>query len=158
MALRTEMTDEQKQELVFREKHSASLSLHSLKNFVRWWLPVVVWLAVIFAGSAIGNVPRVGNQTTDGLVHRLAHILEYAVLGALLLRAQSRNRRITKREWIMTILVLGLYGASDEFHQRFTPGRSSEGIAVVFDIAGGMLGAWVYGMWRKRRPSSQSLG
>ncbi len=129
-----------------------------MKKFVKWWLPVVVWMIVIFVGSSIGNIPRVGGKTTDGLVHRAAHIAEFTVLGVLLLRAMSQDKPITKREIILTLIAIALYGASDEFHQRFTPGRSSEGIAVVFDIAGGMLGAWVYGMWRKRRPSSQSLG
>ncbi len=67
----------------------------------------------------------------DGLVHRAAHMLEFAVLGALVLRAVSKGRPITKREIIITLIVVALYGASDEFHQRFTPGRSSEGLAGV---------------------------
>ncbi len=137
-------------------QQSAIVPSHSFKNIVRWWLPVVAWMIVIFIGSSISAIPRVGNETSDGIVHRVAHVLEYAVLGALLLRALSRDRRITKREWIITLLVAGLYGASDEFHQRFTPGRSSEGLAVIFDVAGGMLGAWVYGVWRRRGRHSHS--
>ena len=64
----------------------------SVKKFVKWWLPVIMWMGVIFIGSSIGDVPRVGGKTTDGLVHRAAHVLEYAVLGALLLRALSKGR------------------------------------------------------------------
>ena len=129
---------------------------HSFKNVARLWLPVVGWMVVVFIGSSIGSVPRVGGPTSDAIVHRVAHVLEFAVLGALLLRALSRGRRSTKREWIITVLATGLYAASDEFHQRFTPGRSSEGITVVFDVAGGMLGAWAYGAWRKRRERQSS--
>ena len=121
-----------------------------MKKFVKWWLPVVAWLIVIFIGSSIGNVPRVGGKTTDGLVHRAAHIAEFAVLGVLLLRAVSHDRPVTKREIIITLIVIALYGASDEFHQRFTPGRSSEGFSVLFDVAGGAVGAWVYRRWRQR--------
>jgi VanZ family protein len=118
-----------------------------MKRFLSLWLPVAVWMGVIFIGSSIGKVPQVGDETLDGLVHRAAHLLEFAVLGALLLRATTNGRPVSKREIIITLVVIGLYGASDEFHQRFTPGRSSEGTAVLFDVAGGALGVWV---WRRR--------
>ncbi len=118
-----------------------------MRVFVKWWLPVVLWMAVIFLGSSIGNVPRVGGQTSDAIVHRVAHLAEFALLGALLMRAVSRDRALTKRAMIVTLVILALYGASDEFHQRFTPGRSSEGIAVAFDLAGGAIGAWAYWRW-----------
>ena len=122
-----------------------------MKKFVRWWLPVIAWMIVIFIGSSIGNIPRVGGKTTDGLAHRVAHVIEFAVLGALTLRAMSRGQRIAQRELIFTLIVVALYGASDEFHQRFTPGRSSEGLSVLFDVAGGALGVWVYRWSTNRR-------
>jgi VanZ family protein len=122
-----------------------------VRKFVKWWLPVVAWLIVIFIGSSIGNVPRVGGKTTDGLVHRAAHVAEFAVLGVILLRAVSKDKPITKREMIVTLIIIALYGASDEFHQRFTPGRSSEGLSVLFDVAGGAVGVWVYWKWRRRK-------
>jgi len=129
-----------------------------VKKFVKWWLPVIVWMVVIFIGSSIGSLPRVGGKATDGVAHRVAHLIEFAVLGTLTLRAVSKDRPITKREVIIAVIVVALYGASDEFHQRFTPGRSSEGIAVVFDVAGGIVGAWVYWRWRQRhRATSRSV-
>ena len=129
-----------------------------MKKFVKWWLPLLVWMGVIFAGSSIGSLPRVGGKATDGVAHRVAHMLEFAVLGALVLRATSSGQRITKRELIITVIVVALYGASDEFHQRFTPGRSSEGLSVLFDVAGGLAGAWVYRGWRQRhRATSRSV-
>lgn len=123
-----------------------------MKKFLWLWLPVLAWMGVIFLGSSIGSIPRVGGKTTDAVVHRAAHVIEFAALGALVLRAVSGGKRITRRELIITLIVVALYGASDEFHQRFTPGRSSEGIAVVFDAAGGLAGAWFYRWWRSRRP------
>jgi VanZ family protein len=121
-----------------------------LKKFIKWWLPVIVWMIVIFIGSSIGSLPRVGGKTTDGVVHRIAHVLEFAVLGALLLRATSKNKPITKRDVYVTAIAVALYGASDEFHQRFTPGRSSEGLSVLFDVAGGIIGAWAWRWWVSR--------
>ena len=121
-----------------------------MKRFLALWLPVVVWMGVIFIGSSIARVPRVGGETMDGLVHRVAHVLEFAVLGALLLRATSNGKPVLKREIIITLIVIGLYGASDEVHQRFTPGRSSECSAVLFDVAGGAIGVWVWQRWARR--------
>ena len=126
-----------------------------MKRFLTLWLPVVVWMGVIFIGSSIGNVPRVGGKTTDGVVHRIAHIAEFAVLGVLLLRAISKNKPVTKRNLIMTLIGVAVYGASDEFHQRFTPGRSSEGLSVLLDMAGGIIGIWSYRRWRKRHFTSR---
>lgn len=122
-----------------------------MKKWIKWWLPVLVWMGVIFIGSSIGDVPRVGGKVTDGIVHRAVHIAEFAVLGALLLRAISQNEPMTKREVFITLVVVAVYGASDEFHQRFTPGRSSEAISVLFDVAGGASGAWLYRWWNRQR-------
>ncbi len=107
-------------------------------------------MGVIFVGSSIGSIPRVGGLALDGLIHRIAHILEFAVLGLLVLRALSRKRPVTRREIFWALIVVAVYGASDEFHQRFTPGRSSEGLAILFDVAGGALGMWAYRWWSKR--------
>ena len=128
-----------------------------MKQFAKWWLPVIVWMGVIFTGSSIGNVPRVGDSTLDGIVHRIAHLVEFAVLGGLVLRAASKDKPVTRREIIITLVVVTVYGASDEFHQRFTPGRSSEGISVLFDVAGGIIGAWVYQRWRRRALTGDSV-
>lgn len=125
-----------------------------MQKFVKWWVPVLVWMIVIFIGSSIGNVPRVGGKTTDGLVHRAAHVAEFAVLGVLVLRALRRDQALTKREIVITLMVTAIYGASDEFHQRFTPGRSSEGLSVLFDVAGGVIGVGLYRWWCRRTTSS----
>jgi VanZ family protein len=122
---------------------------------VKWWLPVIMLMGVIYLGSSIGNVPRVGGTFIDGLVHRVAHLLEFAALGALLLRAMGKDKSSTRREMMMTLIIVALYGASDEFHQRFTLGRSSEGLTVLFDVAGGALGMWSYRWWIAQRRAHQ---
>ncbi len=119
-----------------------------MTKLIRLWLPVLLWMGAIFIGSSIGPVPQVGGEETDKVTHRLAHVIEFGVLGALVLRATSQGKPPTKREVLLTLAIVGLYGASDEFHQRFTPGRASEGLSVLFDVAGGALGVWVYRWWK----------
>jgi len=126
-----------------------------MKKSLSLWLPVILWMIAIYIGSSIGGVPRVGGKAIDGMVHRAAHLIEFAVLGALVLRAVSNGTRtIARREMIITLIIVALYGASDEFHQRFTPGRSSEGIAVVFDALGGLIGMLAWRWCRRIRRES----
>ncbi len=128
----------------------------SAKRFLWLWLPLLVWMGVIFWGSSIGNMPQVGGVATDTIVHRGAHLLEFAILGWLVLRAIGADRPVTRRELLIALMTVALYGASDEFHQRFTPGRNSELSAVVFDTVGGLIGmlAW---WWKTRQSTRQRV-
>ncbi len=73
---------------------------------------------------------------------KVIHMAEYGVLGALLLRATRRPA--------LSLLIAGLYGVSDEVHQRFVSGRSSSVYDALADVAGAGLvcGLWY---WRQRR-------
>jgi hypothetical protein len=123
----------------------------SAKKFLGLWLPVLLWMGVIFIGSSIGSFPQVGGLATDAIVHRTAHLIEFAILGWWVLRAVGDGQPLTQRAFITTLIIVTLYGASDEVHQRFTPGRSSELSAVVFDAVGGLIGAWLYRGWRSKK-------
>jgi VanZ family protein len=67
---------------------------------------------------------------------KLLHALAYAGLALLVMRAWGRY-------W-PSVLVVALYGASDELHQLFTPGRSSEVLDVAADLVGALVGAGLY--------------
>lgn len=100
----------------------------SMKLFARGWLPVVAYVALIFVLSAQpGLSPPLHFQNSD----KLAHLLEYGVLGLLLARALRASS--PGRSWLFTsLLALGLglgIGAGDEWFQSFVPGRDS----TVFD-------------------------
>jgi VanZ family protein len=122
----------------------------SAKKLLGLWLPVLLWMGVIFSGSSIGSFPHVDKGIVDAIVHRTAHLIEFAILGWWVLRAVGDGRPLARRAFVTTLIIVTLYGASDEVHQRFTPGRSSEWSAVAFDAAGGLIGAGVYRGWRSR--------
>ncbi len=137
------------------------MARREVRKSIGLWLPVLLWMGVIFWGSSIGSVPKAGGVAIDAIVHRTAHVLEFAVLGWLLLRALSAGRAITRRDIAITLIGVTLYGISDELHQRFTPGRSSELSAVLFDAAGGLIGAWAWRWWASRQKGgaiSQRVG
>src|SRR5437899_12463425 len=98
------------------------------------WLPVVAWAAVIFTLSSIPHLSS-GLGTWDTVLRKGAHVTEYAILGALLLRALGRE--------LPAFLAALAYAASDELHQHFVRGRHSSGVDVAIAAAGilaGLLG------------------
>jgi VanZ family protein len=81
------------------------------------------------------------------------------VLGALTIRALAagRWRRVRLRAVAMATLICALYGYSDEFHQRFVPGRQYDLWDMGADTVGGCAAAasiWVWGILSRgsRRP------
>lgn len=77
------------------------------------------------------------------IIDKLFHFVEYFILGALLLRAFANSSHKTNFKLILllSILIASIYGALDEFHQRFVPGRSPEIFDIFSDIMGSLLGA-----------------
>jgi VanZ family protein len=100
-------------------------------SIARLWLPVLVWALVIFTLSSIPDLGT-GLGTWDTILRKLAHTTEYAVLGALLVRAVQRPG---------PAFALGvLYAASDEIHQTFVRGRHGSPIDVAIDSVGLAVG------------------
>ena len=98
---------------------------------LRAWVPVVVWAAVIFAFSSIPSLST-GLGFWDLVLRKLAHAAEFAILGALLLRALERP--------LAAFAAAVAYAATDELHQHFVRGRHASPIDVAIDAGGLLLG------------------
>ncbi len=77
-------------------------------------------------------------------VRKLAHFLEFALLGCLAAALTFLlSRRFPRLQWWMQLAIPALfcllYAASDEFHQRFT-GRGAALFDVFIDFAGALFG------------------
>ena len=105
------------------------------------WLPVVAWAAVIFALSSIPSLGT-GLGTWDLVLRKLAHMAEFAVLAALLLRA-------LERELPALVVAIG-YAVSDEVHQHFVPGRAASAVDVAIDSIGVLAGIFLVRRWNLR--------
>jgi VanZ family protein len=111
-------------------------------SFARTWLPVVAWAAVIFAFSAVPDLST-GLGGWDLVLRKIAHTAEYAVLGALLVRATGRSG--------LAFALGTLYAVSDELHQTFVRGRHGSPVDVAIDAVGVALGIAVWHALQTRR-------
>ena len=91
-----------------------------------------------------------------GLTDKHEHFFFYGVLGALIVRALAHGqwRRITLATVLGAVVIASAYGVSDEYHQRFVPGRDYEVLDMVADALGSAVAACVLWAWSIiRRPS-----
>ena len=108
----------------------------------RLWLPVVGWAALIFALSSVPDLGT-GLGGWDLALRKIAHALEYAVLGALLVRATARAG--------LAFALGAAYALSDEVHQAFVPGRVGSPLDFVIDAIGVAVGIVLWQSLRQRR-------
>ena len=108
------------------------------QKFLLYWLPVLLYLTVIFVISAQPNLkPPIQWQQSD----KIYHLAEYGGLGLLLSRAM-RGTFPVRRLMTATVLavVLGCcVAAGDEYFQSFIAGRRSSAFDFMADAAGIMI-------------------
>ena len=149
----------------------------SLRSFVKYWLPVLVWMWIIFSASGdsasfqhssriIGPLvqwlfPHLSDEAVHAVVlsvRKCAHLAEYAVMALLLWRALRRESATSNHLWSwsrvgLVLSLVVLYAASDEIHQAFFPSRQASVWDVLLDTTGaafGLLCLWGVGRLRKR--------
>ncbi len=77
---------------------------------------------------------------------KVVHFLVYGLLGTLFARVRSlRTWGGLGIGW--AVVFASAYGAIDEVHQSFTPGRFVELADWVADSAGAALAVWLYAKW-----------
>ncbi len=136
---------------------SASSDRGSFQHSSRLVAPLVHWLFPHITSAALYN--------TVIFARKCAHITEYAILTLLVWRALRKPVRQDSRPWhwpdaTRTALVVVLYAASDEFHQRFVPSREGAVRDVLIDSSGALLALlvlWGLGGWQRRRQTKAPL-
>ena len=108
-------------------------------------LPALAWMGLIFWLSAQPKLPEV-LFIFDG-IDKVFHAGAYGVLGILVWVALGVSYR---RAAVLALVVSSLYGASDELHQYFVPGRSCDVFDWMADTAGAAAGIATLGIWLSR--------
>lgn len=144
-----------------------------MRRFLKNWLPVIVWVGVIFLGSTdLMSAehtsrfivpflrwlnPDISAETLASIhfiVRKCTHVGEYAILALLLLRAATL---ITNSKRSIPILYLSVVGmslivaATDEFHQTFVASRGASVQDIMIDSSGAVLGLVIASIIRMSR-------
>jgi VanZ family protein len=124
------------------------------KTFWTHRAPAIAWALLLFALSSIPDLSSPIHLTK--WQDKIDHFIAYAIFGALVLRALSVNRpAASNREFALTLTAAILYGATDELHQYFVPGRYMDYKDLTADAVGVFVGAVFY-MWLSRRRSRKA--
>ncbi len=135
------------------------LQLDTWPRWLRDFLPLIIWMAVIFAFSSRSTLVKIENEAGEKIVYKMGHMLAYAGLAWLWWRALAPHRQVRWPDLLLAFGLTVLYGVSDEIHQRFVPGRHGQPADVFFDAAG----AWAMILlirqvkWLRTWPDSFSL-
>ena len=121
------------------------------------WGPVVGYCVLIFLGSAQHDLSPPDFPSSD----KVAHFLEYGMLGM----PWARAARASWPDWTFLLLLVsttfftGLYGVTDEWHQFYVPGRSSDWHDALADVCGGTFGGtgYLFGLRLLARRTKTSL-
>jgi VanZ family protein len=146
-------------------EHAGRVALAPVKVLLRYWLPLLIWMALIFIGSTElmsgehtsrflvpflrwvhPTISPLALMKIEYAIRKVAHVTEYTVLAALMLRAFVHV--VFSKRWAVAALVAfsvcGAFAASDEFHQSFVPSRTASARDVMIDCAGVLIGLLLY--------------
>lgn len=84
------------------------------------------------------------------IIRKCAHFTIYLILGILVISLLSEYRVVNFKTVLYTLLIVFLYACSDELHQLFIIGRSSEIRDVLIDSSGGFIGSYIYYLFRRK--------
>jgi VanZ family protein len=129
-----------------------------MASFFRYWLPPILWAALIslfstdrFTSEQTSAIllpllrwlfPQATQATLESLhalTRKLGHWAEFFVLSLLIYRA-IRQERIPPWQWrwaFWTLSLVLVYAVADEFHQVFVPGRTASVRDSFLDFVGG---------------------
>ncbi len=111
----------------------------SRSTAVRYWLPVLLHMALIFYLSSRSSFP-VEVPPWAFFADKVVHMILFGLLGFLFLRAWLRAewKNYNWKAGITTIAFVALYGVTDEVHQMYVPGRTPSSSDLIADVFGGM--------------------
>lgn len=140
------------------------------RRLVVAWGPVCVWMGLVtlfssdhFSGAQTAQwlkcilhlgFPGLEPERHEGLnfvLRKMAHLVEYGILGGLLFRAL----RISRREWslavcvLVTLLIAAGWAGVDEFHQASVPSRTGSPWDGLIDTVGAGIGSGASWWWQR---------
>ena len=123
---------------------------------MKYWAPPLLYMALIFAVSSMEQPPLPMPKFEWLTIDKLYHFIEYLILGGLLAWAFVKAKPpVVPSAWIWSLaaVISILYGASDEWHQTFVPGRFATLADWVADVLGSIAGVLAVYLYYKKDES-----
>ena len=149
-------------------------------SFLKYWLPVLLWLGLIFIGSTdlmsaehtsrflipflLWLKPDISAEAlaqVHFVLRKLGHITEYAILAMLFWRALRRETnpqmkailrlRSGQTLFLSVWILCAIFAATDEYHQSFVASRTAAIGDVLIDSAGAAIGLVLCIAFRRRK-------
>jgi VanZ family protein len=116
---------------------NASAEPRTVSRIQLLWAVAIASLIVVASSRARVAGPPIVN------IDKMSHFAVYGLLATLVCRIGTGWRAAA---W--SLLVVSAFGASDEWHQSWVPGRTSEFADWVADTSGAALAVTLYVGWR----------
>ena len=110
-----------------------------MRELLRRWAPPLAWMGVIYVLSAQPSLPTAPEPWLDVVLKKSGHALAYGLLAWLYLRALRGKAPPSERLRLLSLVLAVAYGATDEVHQAFVPGRTPRLTDVLIDGVGATL-------------------
>ena len=136
------------------------------------YIALALWAVVIFYLSSEGHDVSSGrsdeivatlqslgtsvpSDTLSFIVRKSAHTIAYFIFGLLAFNVMRFYKLPASRAVLAAMLIVIVYAASDELHQYFVPGRSSEPRDVLIDTTAGLIGVSILAFINARRSTKR---
>jgi VanZ family protein len=106
-------------------------------RFLAAWGPLLLWAALMLAGSSIPNLcPPSFLNNWDSLFH----LAEFAVFSLLFYRSLRLQGLGNGRSWLVVCAASTAMAAVNELHKLMVPGRHTSVIDFITDLFGVLAG------------------
>ncbi len=117
-----------------------------------WLGAFLVWFGALWLLSSSSRTAEFTPQIAN--FDKIAHF-GFFFGGSGLLCAYLFRRRADRPDWkiliLTAVIIIGLIGILDEYHQSFTPGRQgNDPFDLLADVSGAIAGAFVFKLCHRR--------
>ncbi len=110
---------------------------NSLTTRLSLWLPVAIWMGIIFFLSSRPDLPMPEDDLLSRIVSSAGHAGVFGMLMVLLLRAIAGGFRwVLPKQALLSFALTMAYALFDEFHQAFVPNRMPDIVDLIVDAVG----------------------
>ena len=128
----------------------------NLPPWLRAFAPAILYMLLIWA---LSSFPIQLDFSRVPLRDKGVHFAEYGTLSVLLTHALHVTAPQRRAVWIWAsaVLITLVWGAIDEIHQAFVPGRFSDVGDLAADGCGAAVGALLYLLLRRARAPKAAI-